>query len=42
MRAQAEVYETRIVSLEQELAARRTQVEKLREQLRSMLDSIPE
>lgn len=42
MRAQAETYESRIASLEQELDARRTQVEKLREQLSSILASITE
>lgn len=42
LRAQAETYETRIATLEQELGDRRAQVEKLREQLRSMLDSLPE
>jgi hypothetical protein len=40
LRAQSEGYETKIASLELELDARRTQVEQLREQLRSMLDLI--
>jgi predicted RNase H-like nuclease (RuvC/YqgF family) len=42
MRAQAEEYESRITTLEQELDVRRLQVQRLRDQLRSMLDSIPE
>jgi hypothetical protein len=42
LRAQAETYEMRIAALEQELGERRGQVEKMREQLRSMLASLPE
>ena len=42
LRAQAENYESRIATLEHELGERRTQVEKLRDQLRSMLESLPE
>jgi hypothetical protein len=42
LRAQAENYEARIATLEHELGERRAQVGKLREQLRSMLDSLPE
>jgi len=42
LRAQTETYEARIATLEQELETRRFHVEKLREQLRSMLDSLPE
>jgi hypothetical protein len=42
LRAQAETYETRIATLEHELGERRVQVDRLRDQLRSMLDSLPE
>ena len=42
LRAQAENYESRIATLEHELGERHAQVEKLRDQLRSMLDSLPE
>jgi hypothetical protein len=42
LRAQTETYESRIATLEQELETRRFQVGTLREQLRSMLESLPE